>query len=669
MRVSGHVEAMPAPTSLPSAACVDDGPPEEPWDEEDGPAARRSRPPVCRSLREWLLEGVDKSEPPISRSATLPTGYHYEFSRVFGCVALMHTSGTATKDRPLMLGTSPSGSYALGFHYCSADAVHHVLEHSEAWPTLHSSCTIERDPASFEEEPDARTSLLASGFPEAELQAGRSAACCIPVRVPCEWLQEVPSDEAVHGVSRQRRGRRPKKASVSSTSEGSPAPTRERRRKSSGGKRSSHRRIKDEDADEVVGNNNRATKQEQGERSIDSGGAATADVSDDLDGSNADDAGELASTQQHVYASRSDSERIGSPTRNHRSPKQEDPFSRECVGIAEDFVGTEMLQRTLLTLNDYHPQEPAWHVERNVTFALSARIAGRPCSGAAVTISLCFYDPSVVSDGHIGRVGAREGDNVVSAILLFETTGRGMERGWSLAGPASGGDVVRAKTPLLPCGDDEATVCWLSLAWLSRVGCEACLGVGLQAGSDELLRIQVPNVVSKSALKVKISGSEGPWTVELSHTGKLLKQVNVFDFKNMGDSLNLQDTNGRSALMRASLAGDETALRALLWSRADVHARDRMQCTALHHATFAGHATCVTRLLECGASAYARNKSGVNARDLARMKWTPRPLVADDDDPDDPEEVQKAMAHAENGRLVLAAFAAGTSTVGARSVA
>lgn len=77
------------------------------------------------------------------------------------------------------------------------------------------------------------------------------------------------------------------------------------------------------------------------------------------------------------------------------------------------------------------------------------------------------------------------------------------------------------------------------------------------------------------------------------------------------------DDNGVTQLMRLSLKGDVSAVKALLELGADVNATDKDGETALMAASFNGNARVVRTLLEHGAEVNRRSKTGWTALDLA----------------------------------------------------
>merc|ERR1712032_775121 len=122
------------------------------------------------------------------------------------------------------------------------------------------------------------------------------------------------------------------------------------------------------------------------------------------------------------------------------------------------------------------------------------------------------------------------------------------------------------QTPLAKCtsGEEVHLDCWLSFSWKPSSRSRLVrFGEGLEVGKGELLKYTI-NVTGTSRVpKITIAASEGPWDVDLCHTGKLPKGV-PHDLKTSASNANLQDSDGQSVLMHATAIGNSEVVTALL---------------------------------------------------------------------------------------------------------
>ncbi|CAE8742564.1 unnamed protein product, partial [Polarella glacialis] len=116
---------------------------------------------------------------------------------------------------------------------------------------------------------------------------------------------------------------------------------------------------------------------------------------------------------------------------------------------------------------------------------------------------------------------------------------------------------------------------------------------------------------------------------------------------------NLKDASGVSALMHAARHGDCGIVSSLIQARANIHARDPAQSTAMHYAAHHGQSEAARELLTSGASAFTRNRGGLSPLDIARLRWQPR-FPGQGEDWDAPEEfTPESKARADRGRRLL----------------
>ena len=80
-----------------------------------------------------------------------------------------------------------------------------------------------------------------------------------------------------------------------------------------------------------------------------------------------------------------------------------------------------------------------------------------------------------------------------------------------------------------------------------------------------------------------------------------------------GSDVNVQNSNGNTALMEAAGGGHTAMVELLLKAGADVNAKNKFGGTALMWAAGFGHTAMVERLLKAGADSRATDKDGHNA--------------------------------------------------------
>ena len=87
-----------------------------------------------------------------------------------------------------------------------------------------------------------------------------------------------------------------------------------------------------------------------------------------------------------------------------------------------------------------------------------------------------------------------------------------------------------------------------------------------------------------------------------------------------GADVNVQDKNGRTALMMATEEKHVECIRCLLKAGADVNIKDMYKRTALHKAIIANNQEMVDVMLEFGGDIYQEDADGVNAVLMSRDK-------------------------------------------------
>lgn len=109
------------------------------------------------------------------------------------------------------------------------------------------------------------------------------------------------------------------------------------------------------------------------------------------------------------------------------------------------------------------------------------------------------------------------------------------------------------------------------------------------------------------------AGESSPLDKELLEAVSQGDSALVAELVTRGAHINAHDSNGVSALIKASVNRNLDAVKTLLGKGADVDARDRYGRTALMYAAEHGHAEVVTCLVDRGADIDAGNHFNVTA--------------------------------------------------------